>query len=289
MERKTLPVQDCEQIARALGDGHRISRNRDGWKTYCPLCESSSRRRKPRATLSVTVRDGQILVFCQRCHSDRVAILRELVRRDLLPNNFRESSMALALIDEVRAATAAVIWKGIAAATDLKVLRALFEIIKQCCKSVFSASAREVGERARVDEGTASRSLLRLVRAGWLEQISRARGARAATWRLRIPTERSDRDATIQHAERAGTGLLQIDPCFTRGDRAGSSRSAPPFDHDLFRWGKGLGSTKGRIYSLLAVSMTAGEIAKALAYRYTRNVTLHLQVLAREGLVRRIK
>lgn len=99
-----LVALDAKRIAYELGDGRRIFKNRDGWKTYCPLCESSSRRRRPRATLSLTIRDGQILVYCHRCRSDRVAIIRELVRRRLLPNNFRESSMALVLIEEVRAA-----------------------------------------------------------------------------------------------------------------------------------------------------------------------------------------
>jgi predicted transcriptional regulator len=217
-----------------------------------------------------------------------VAIIRELVHRGLLPNNFRESSMGLALIDEVRAATALITWKGSAATTDLKVLQALFKIMKQCGKAIFGASARDAGERARVDRGTASRSLRRLVRAGWLEKITPARGASAATWRLRIPTDGADRDATIQHAGRAGDGLSQIDPCFSRGDRAGLSRSVPPFDHDLFRCGKGLGPTKGRIYSLLAEPMTAPEIANQFAYKHSRNATIHLQELAREGMVHRL-
>jgi DNA-binding transcriptional ArsR family regulator len=278
---------DGERIAHALSNGRRIHRNRDGWKTDCPLCDSNSKRRKPHATLSVTIRGGKILVHCHRCHADPVSIIRELVRLDLLPDHFRDSSKALALIDQVRASTAAITWNGTGPATDLKVLHVLCKISRQCCKTVFSASARQVGENARVDEGTASRSKRRLVSAGWLEKVNAERGARAATWRLRIPTDIADRDATIRHASRAGDGLMKIDPCFTRGDRAGLACSAPPFDHDLFRWG-GLGPTKGRIYSLLALSMTAGEIAKTLAYKHTRNVRLHLHELAKEGLVHRL-
>ena len=284
-----LVAHDGERIARALSNGRHISRNGDGWKTFCPLCNSSSRRRKPRATLSLTIRDGKILVYCHRCRVDPVAIIRELVSLDLLPNYFRNSSSTLALVDEVRAATAAVTWKGIAKTTDLKVLhQALLEFFKQSSKAVFAASARQVGEYARVDRATASRSLGRLVAAGFLEKVTPARGKSAATWRFRISTDQADRDAPIQHAGRAGDGLLQGDPCFSRGDRAGLSRSVPPFDHDLFRCGKGLGPTKGRIYSLLAVPMTAGEIAKEMDYKHTRNATLHLRVLGREGLVRRL-
>jgi predicted ArsR family transcriptional regulator len=189
----------------------------------------------------------------------------------------------------VRTATAAVTWKGIAKTTDLKVLhQALLEFLKQSSKAVFGASARQVGEYARVDRATASRSLGRLVAAGWLEKVTPAQGKSAATWRFRMPTDRADRNATIQHAERAGNGLLQTDPCFSGGDRADLSRSVPPFDHDLFRCGKGLGPTKGRIYSLLAVSTTAAEIAKTFGYNHIRNVRLHLHELAKEGLVHRL-
>jgi hypothetical protein len=284
-----LVAIDGKRIAYALSDGRRVSRNGNGWKTYCPLCNSRNRRRKPRATLSLTIRDGKILVYCHRCRVDPVAIIRELVSLDLLPNYFRNSSSTLALVDEVRAATGAVTWKGIAKTTDLKVLhQALLEFLKQSSKAVFAASARQVGEYARVHEGTASRSLRRLVKAGWLEKITSARGKSAASWRFRIPTDRADRGATIQHAGRAGDCVLQSDPCLSRGGRAGLSRSVPPFDHDLFRCGKGLGPTKGRIYSLLAVPMTAGEIAKEMDYKHTRNATLHLRVLGREGLVRRL-
>ena len=98
-----LVAHDGERIARALSNGRHISRNGDGWKTFCPLCNSSSRRRKPRATLSLTIRDGKILVHCHRCQADPVAIIRELVHLNLLPNNFRESSKTLALIEKVRA------------------------------------------------------------------------------------------------------------------------------------------------------------------------------------------
>ncbi|MGD0075366.1 MAG: hypothetical protein ABSD31_13660 [Candidatus Binataceae bacterium] len=196
--------------------------------------------------------------------------------------------MALALVDEVRVATQAVSWNGIAAITNLAVLQVLLEIAKQCCRVEFSASVRQIGERARVNASTVWKSLRRLVRAGWLIPITRARGARAATWSLRSPTKGADRAATILHARKAGDHVWPVDPCFTQGDRAGLSRSVPSFDHDLFRWRKGLGFAKGRIYSLLAVSRTASQIAKALGYKHPRNARLHLRVLMREGLLRRL-
>jgi DNA-binding transcriptional ArsR family regulator len=82
--------------------------------------------------------------------------------------------------------------------------------------------------------------------------------------------------------------LLTVDEAAVTLRRSRQYRSAPPFDHDLFRSGKGLGPTKGRIYRLLAVSTTAGEIAKTLGYKHTRNARHHLQELAKEGLVHRL-
>jgi hypothetical protein len=186
------------QIARHLAAGRSFIKNLDGLKSFCPLCDSGDRKARP--TFSIAVRDGIPLFFCHRCNGDGKVLIRELVRRDLLPNNFRESSTALALIDQVRAAIAAVTWNGTGAATDLKVLQALLEIIKLCRKVVFAASAREVGERAGVDRAAASCSLGRLVAAGWLEKVTSALRASAATWRLLIPTDNADRDATIEHA-----------------------------------------------------------------------------------------
>jgi hypothetical protein len=275
VEAKILNVLDCEQIAQALSDGRRITRNGDGWKTYCPLCNSRTRRRKPHATLSITIRDGKILVYCHRCRADAVAIIRELVHRDLLPNNFRESSKALALISEVRAAAQATTWKGIAALTDVVVLLVLLAIARRCLKSNFSAAVREIALSARRHEGTVSRSLRRLVKAGWLERATAARVKHAAIWRLRLPADKADRDATIPHAERADDRVLHSDPCLIQGDRAGLTHPAPPFDHDLFRCGKGLGPTKGRIYSLLLTPMKPCGIAEELAYKdpATRGIT----------------
>jgi hypothetical protein len=81
--------------------------------------------------------------------------------------------------------------------------------------------------------------------------------------------------------------LCTNDPFFGEGGRAGSSRSVPSFDHDLFRR-TGLGFAKGRIYSVLESPMKAGDIASALGYKDARNVRLHLAVLLKLGLVRHL-
>jgi hypothetical protein len=62
----------------------------------------------------------------------------------------------------------------------------------------------------------------------------------------------------------------------------------PSFEHDLFRWGKGLGFAKGRVYSELTVPMTTQQLAQTFGYKNARNVRMHLRVLTRAGLVRRL-
>lgn len=176
---RILSLDDARRIAFELSNGRRFFRNGDGWKTFCPLCDSNSGRRKPRPTLSLTVRDGKLLVYCHRCNSDRVAILRELVRRNLLPDTFHESSKALAAVNEVCAATEATSWRGIARTTDLAVLQVLLGIARQCRKTDFNAAVRQIAERALVNAATVSRSLRRLIGAGWLRQIAPSRGAQA--------------------------------------------------------------------------------------------------------------
>jgi DNA-binding MarR family transcriptional regulator len=181
----------------------------------------------------------------------------------------------------------AAVWNGTSKSTDLMVIQVLLNIVVRCCKTEFGASVREVADGAHVSSATALRSLRRLADAGWLEKIAPARGERSTVWRLRVPPETGDQNATIIRALREGKGLSQPDPFFGRGDRAGSPRLVAPVPHDVFRWGKGLGAIKGRIYTLLERPLTATEIATLLQYKYVRDVRVHLRRLLDQGLVRR--
>jgi predicted transcriptional regulator len=287
---RLLCQADARQIAVRLGDGRSPLKSGKGWKTFCPICRSACNSRKQRRTLSVAVSNGKLLVYCHRNKCDRVGILRELVRRGLLPDTFRESSRVRAIVQDVRAAAGAVAWKGIAGASDLAVLMVLCEIAHRSCKAEFNASTREVAEGVGLAEVTAWRSLGRLVKVGWVERLAPATGTKAATWRLRNPRPNGGIEPQqSNHADKAGDRLIQVDPRFTEGARAGLPRSAPIF-HDLFGWGRGgLGLVKGRIYSLLAIPMNANEIAHSLGYKQTRNVRLHIRVLIQEGLVHRLE
>jgi hypothetical protein len=278
---------DVERIAQALSDGRRIFRSGDGRKTFCPLCQAENRRRRSRPTLSITARRGKILVHCHRCRSEGPDIIRELVRLELLPNLFRETSDSLALVDRIHGAIRDATWSGTCKATDRLILIALTEILRRCRKERFGASIRDVALRARVKETTAWRSLRRLADSGWLEKIEPARGEQAAIWRLRVPRGSEDRAATLRHARREDDRLFLADPFFRGADRAGCARLAAPVPHDVFRWGKGLGAVKGQIYSLLATPLKPIEIALTLGYKYSRNVRIHLQRLAKYDLVRR--
>ena len=276
-----------ERIALELSDERRVFRNGDGRKSFCPLCQSENRRHRPRPTLSIAVRDGKILLYCHRCETEGTAIIRELVRRGLLPDLFRDASASLALLKKVRAAMEADVWTGTAKATDRLVLNALIGISGRCYKEDFGASVREVALLARLHESTASRSLHRLKNCGWVQKTKPALGEKAAVWRLQEPRRATDQRATNILAEKEGDRLFHADPFFSRGDRAGLPRLVAPFVHDVFRWRTGLGAIRGQIYALLSVPLRAREIASALGFKHTRNVRIHLKTLANHGLVRR--
>jgi hypothetical protein len=133
MAPRRFSSEDVRRIAWKLAGNRRISRNGNGLKTFCPLCGSESRRERPRATLSIAARDGQILAYCHRCKREGREIIRELVRLELLPNLFPESSAAFVLAGEVRAAMRAAVWNGTAKATDLIVIEVLLKILERCC------------------------------------------------------------------------------------------------------------------------------------------------------------
>lgn len=141
--------------------------------------------------------------------------------------------------------------------------------------------------RSHLNEATVWRSLGRLAKAGWLENIAGARDERAAIWRLKIPKEAGDRRATIQRAEKGRDRLLQVDPSLRADGRADLSGPVIPFLHDAFRWKRGLGPIKGEIYSLLEKPLKVNEVAELMGYRSLRNARVHLKKLVQHGLVQR--
>jgi hypothetical protein len=284
--RKLFCSADIDKIARQLADGRPIFKNGDGRKTFCPLCRSQSKRRRSRRTLSITARQGHILVHCHRCKSQGVEIVRALVSLGLLPNLFRERAAVRTLAESVRAAINDTAWTGTSKATDLSVLEVLLKIATRTRKAELGASAREVADRAQVRCSTAWRSLRRLTMDGWLESVHPAHGPRPAIWRLRTPKNLRDRSETIVHALKEGDRVFHRDPDFT-GDRVERVHPVVSFPHEVFRWGKGLGLTKGRIYSALGAPRTASKIAETLEYKCVRNVRLHLRVLCERGLARK--
>jgi hypothetical protein len=281
---------DMDRIARQLAKGRRVSRNGDGRKSYCPLCEPENRPQKPRPTLSVAARGGQPLFFCHRCRRDGRDIIQELVRLGLLPNSFKKSSQVLATVDQVLRGAVASDWKRIGGANALKVLMAVCGIAQRCFRNVVAASERDVADLADLSAAAAGRALKRLARDGWLERVERCNGKKAARWRLQIPPSKTRIEPSqSKPAEEVGDRMKQIDPCFIRGGRAASSRPAASFRHDLFRSTRGgLGPVKGRVYEVLKTPMTSAQISKALGLRCRRNATIHTRALILEGLVRRL-
>jgi hypothetical protein len=190
------------------------------------------------------------------------------------------------LANEVERALATASWNGVAATTDLAVLRFLIEVTRQSCKTEVGAAVRTVAEKARVAISTVSCSLRRLVAAGWVTRVTRAKGGSAAIWHIRVPKTWADRTQTLPSDREACDRLYVFDPRGPKGSRADVCRPVPSFDHDLFRW-RGLGKSKGRIYALLAVPLRTSQIASALHYRDAGNARVHLRVLVKKELVKR--
>jgi predicted transcriptional regulator len=270
-----------------LAAGRRILRNGDGRKSWCPCCTSRNKGRKKRPTLSITSSNGRLLVYCHRCKTDGTSILKKLVALGLLADYSEHVGASYMLIGSLREQARSRIWNSPGRHTDEAVLHAILDIATASAKIEVGLSVRQLALRVHLGEATVARSLHRLANEGWLKMSIVARGCNAAIWALaRRPP--ADRPATLQLAVKGSDRLFQCDPPSAEGDRNGAVHSVPPFDHDLFRRGKGLGPAKGRIYALLKKPLTAQETAQCLGYKNARNVRGHLSDLVSEGLVKRV-
>ena len=246
----------------------------------CPMCSGSGRHKKARFSMSVSERDGKLLFYCHRCKADGATIIKRLVALGILPDLVRAASATMTIVTKVRTAMRSRSWIRSSDITDLQGLQALLEIAARSCKEIFGAAVREIAEIARISESAAWQSLQRLSRDGWIQKVTRGDAHHPDTWRLLIPAGYSvGQDATAARKEGHGSSI----GAFARGGRT----PVPSFEHDLFRRGKGLGFSKGRLYVVLKTPMRAEEIAQVLGYEDARNVRLHLSKMLKLGLVHR--
>jgi len=253
-----LNEDDAGGIAKGLAEGRPVHRNGSGWKTWCPYCE--------KRTLSVAVSKGRPLLKCHNrpCAKSGTDLLLKLVKLGLLPDTRKGTSKALETVKEIQGCIEVARWTYRGGHTDRKVLLAMCEVSQQCGKSEFDAGLLDVAVAARCDSTTASRSLSRLERDGWVKRLRKGTGKQASSWILIVSDKYS-------HA-------MNVEP--------GSSVTAPGSTlgyHDAFRYGA-LGPAKGRIYDLLTVPRNFREIAKVLGYTRTSTAKRHLEKMVTESI-----
>ena len=197
-------------------------------------------------------------------HGEGSDLILKLVKLDLLPDTRKESSKALETVNEILRCVEVAKWTYRGGHTDRKVLLAMCEISRQSGKAEFDAGLLDVGVAARCESSTASRSLSRLEKAGWIKQLRKGTGREASSWILIVP----DKYSYAMDVE-LGSSV----------PAAGSTLG----NHDAFRY-KAAGPAKGRIYELLSMPRKPREIAQILGYTRTSTAKRHLKKMVKEGI-----
>lgn len=177
------------------------------------------------------------------------------------------ASAARAEIQAIRTDASEARWPGTAGATDRVVLDALLVIALEAGTIKPTASVRQLAERAGVDKDTVSRSLRRLVDAGYITRLKKGQGTRASQWHIK---------GRPPH----GTGTLETTP---RG-RENNNVPIVSADHDAFRRGA-LGKISWAILSQTdrLSGLTVGDIAEAFGH-HPATIRRNLKRLAEHGL-----
>jgi predicted transcriptional regulator len=179
-----------------------------------------------------------------------------------------DANGALFAVTEWRERVSAARWRGAGGITDRNTLDA-FGRRSEALKSATSIpmSMRALGEEIGTHAGTASRSVGRVIEAGWLRRVHRSDNTRPAVYALAFP--RCEATATSPHTDLARelSHLLH---------------SLGP-GHDAWRW-KALGKGPQRVYALVLQNLGAATIASQLGIS-RRAVYQHLARLCTAGLV----
>lgn len=185
-----------------------------------------------------------------------------------------ESSSADRLVDIVAVNDEADLyrWPGQAGSSSRKVLAAMVDIACGARSSVFSASDRQIAERAGLGRTATSRAVTRLAEGGWVERLRPGRGTRASTWSLCLNGERNGdlRDAR-SCAEATCSGGVSL-----------------AVDHDLWRH-RGLGGGGWRVARAVAGTgeANAATVAETTGMN-TGSVRRILNRLEASGVVERV-
>ena len=159
-------------------------------------------------------------------------------------------------------------WPGLAGGSSRKVLAALTRIATSAKTLEFSASDRQVAERAGLGRHAANGALARLVDDGWVVRVRRGRGTAATVWCLNeVPASPPERARWSPGGRRSGP-IAEV-------------------DHDMWRYA-GLGGGGWRVARQLSKvgAATASGIAAGLEMN-GGSVRRILTKLARVGVVAR--
>jgi hypothetical protein len=176
-------------------------------------------------------------------------------------------------------------WPGRGGATELTILKAHIEIALETSKLTYHADVRTLADKAGVVASTASRVNWRLVDAGWLKapQTPQKKGE-AHIWTLAAPNGVL-RNTPISSPEVAGGlhGNTQDSRGGVRTSDAESPRPDANRNHDVFRWGGGLGKSTQRVFDGLDPKDPAQvddlaeslRMSKPIVRRYLRRLEGH--------------
>ena len=177
-------------------------------------------------------------------------------------------------VQELREHSGRMSWRGTGGATDKAVYEALLKIAVRIGRIHDSMPPSEVGELAGVHGRTAGRSLKRL-RARRLIRLDEPSDGKmpAARWSLK----------TVPATQVTHTGPTLFEAVW-KPFAADASQSVAA---DIFRWGKGLGKSKWRIWSMLSeIPLGTTDLAAAVGTT-RRTVQRHLAELVEYGLATR--
>ena len=263
---------DVEARLHELAKRLKLYRYRNGYRGACPVHPSKSRN-------SLSIAPGNeksiILMHCFSGCSYR-EIYEQIASEhpDILPpKNFVDEVPEA--VEQVKEALSTAPWVGRGKATELDVLVAHIQIADAARSDEYFASVREIAEHGKIqDPATVSRAQCRLIKAGWLLRLRRSGGdGRPAKWRLQVPPERDSQATFSVRKYRVQNVALRSLFLLTRSD--------------LFRNGRGLGKTVGRIFGAITISgpVTAKNLAELLGYKAVRPIRNALKRLCHHGLV----
>lgn len=225
---------------------------------------------------------GKILLYCWSGCTYR-AIYEQLAGDGWLPlKNFETPE----IVKQIATAVNALNWIGLGKASERAVLMAYLAIARNCGDDTFYASERELALRSKLNSRqTVGLAEKRLARDGWLEKVEGAtNNGLPALWRLCLPDAYSEKETKTTAIKNGHTNS----PLREELRMAIHDRSCFSMSHaELFRNGRGLGKTAGKIYgAILGLGpITSADLAKVLGYGDKRSVQIQIKRLAAHSMV----